>query len=242
MIRVGVIGGTHILEMRALEEVEETEVETPYGTAEVEIGVMGGKKVALIQRHGRRKDKPPHVINHAANFSAFKKLGVGYVIGMGSVGCLRADIELPAIIVPDDYIDFFSGATIFNSSLTHITPGFDEELRGVLLKVAKSMSEFPVVERGVYFQTRGPRLETKAEIRMIRNFADCVGMTAGSEATIAKEMGLRYAAICTMDNYAHGIRDEEIDYREIVRRAGENAKVCLNIVCEAVRILYEGVF
>lgn len=94
-----------------------------------------------------------------------------------------------------------------------------------------------MIEKGVYFQTRGPRLETKAEIAMIRNFADCVGMTAGSEATVAKELGIRYAVICTMDNYAHGVRGEIVDYEAIMRRAKENAKTCLGIVRKAVEKL-----
>jgi 5'-methylthioadenosine phosphorylase len=94
-----------------------------------------------------------------------------------------------------------------------------------------------VVEKGVYFQTRGPRLETRAEIAMIKNFADCVGMTAGSEATVARELGLRYAVICTMDNYAHGIRNEVVDYVEIVKKARQNADMCLEIVGEAVKVI-----
>ena len=136
-----------------------------------------------------------------------------------------------------DYIDFFSGVTVFSDSLVHITPSFDEYLRNILIKTAREFSSFPVIERGVYFQTRGPRLETKAEIEMIKHFADCVGMTAGSEATVAKELGIRYAVICTMDNYAHGIKNEVVDYREIVRKAKENASECLKIVGEAVKRL-----
>ncbi|MEM2022511.1 MAG: 6-oxopurine nucleoside phosphorylase, partial [Archaeoglobaceae archaeon] len=71
------------------------------------------------------------------------------------------------------------------------------------------------------------------------NFADCVGMSAGSEATVAKELGLRYAVVCTMDNYAHGIRNLSVDYQEIVKRAKENAKVCLEIVKDAVKKIWD---
>ncbi len=234
---IGIVGGTHLLENKIIEEVKEIELQTPFGTAELDLGVLNGLEVAIVQRHGRRKDKPPHRINHQANFYALKSLGVTKVIGMGSAGCLREEFEIPAIIVPHDYIDFFSGVTVFDNSLVYVTPGFDEELRKVLLSVAKRISKLPVIEKGVYFQTRGPRLETIAEIAMIKNFADCVGMTAGSEATVAKELGIRYAVICTMDNYAHGIRGAKVDYEEIVRKAKENAKNCVEIVKEAVKLL-----
>ena len=236
---IGIIGGTHILEIEVLKDVEETRIETPYGVAEVDVGTIDGIDVAIIQRHGKNKDKPPHRINHPANFHALKSLGVKYVIGMGSVGSLKEEFTIPSLIIPHDYIDFFSGVTVYNDSLVHITPGFDEYLRSVLLKVAKKHSSFPVIESGVYFQTRGPRLETKAEIAMIRNYADCVGMTAGSEATVAKELGISYAIICTMDNYAHGIKNQRIDYREIVQKAKENARECLKIVEEAVKKVWE---
>lgn len=234
---IGIVAGTHLLEMGILENKRELEIQTPFGLAEVDVGTLEGIEVALIQRHGRKKDKPPHRINHQANFYALKSLGVKKVVAMGSAGCLREEIEIPAIMIPHDYIDFFSGVTVFSSSLVYITPGFDEEIRSVLIDVAKRISKLPVIERGIYFQTKGPRLETKAEIAMIKNFADCVGMTAGSEATVAKELGLKYAIICTMDNYAHGIKGVSVDYEEIIRKARENAKNCVEIVKEAVKIL-----
>lgn len=236
---IGVIGGTHLLENGILKDKKELEVQTPFGIAEIDLGVVNGVRVAVIQRHGRKKNKPPYRINHQANFYALKSLGVKKVIAMGSAGCLREDFEIPAIIVPHDYIDFFSRVTVFSSSLVYVTPGFDEELRNVLLSVAKQVSTLPVIEKGVYFQTRGPRLETKAEVAMIKNFADCVGMTAGSEATVARELGIRYAVICTLDNYAHGIKGASVDYKEIIRKAKENARNCVEIVKESVKIIAE---
>lgn len=234
---IGIVGGTHLLENEILKEKREIEVQTHFGVAEIDLGILDNVEVAIVQRHGKKRDKPPHRINHQANFYALKSLGVTKVIGMGSAGCLREEIEIPAIIVPHDYIDFFSGVTIFNDSLVYVTPGFDEGIRKILLSVAKQISTLPVIENGVYFQTRGPRLETIAEIAMIKNFADCVGMTAGSEATIAKELGIRYAVICTMDNYAHGIRGVKVEYEEIIKKAKENAKNCVEIVKEAVKVL-----
>ncbi|MCX8172027.1 MAG: MTAP family purine nucleoside phosphorylase [Archaeoglobaceae archaeon] len=234
---IGIIGGTLLLDIEFLQNRKEIEVKTPFGVAEVDIGDLNGVKVAVIQRHGRKKNKPPHMINHPANFYAFKSLGVDKVIGIGSAGCLRENIEIPALIIPHDYIDFFSSTTIFNDSLIYITPGFDESIRKILIESAKKISKIPVIEKGVYFQTRGPRLETRAEIAMIKNFADCVGMTAGSEATVAKELGIRYAVICTMDNYAHGIKGETVDYEAIIRKARENAVVCLEIISRAVEVI-----
>ncbi len=239
-MEVAVSGGTNILSLDVLEDVKVVEVETEFGKAVLEVGYAGGFEVVLLRRHGINNDIPPHRINHAANFAALKKLGVRKVIGMGSVGCLKSEVELPAIAIPHDYIDFFSFATTVNDRLEHVTPGFDEKLRSLLIDVAREVCKkrkYNLLEKAVYFQSRGPRLETKAEVRVISSWADCVGMTAGSEATVARELGIGYACVCTMDNYANGIRGEEVDYREIVRRAKVSAEVSLEIVSGALRRL-----
>ncbi len=241
-VAVAVVGGTNILSCRVLDDVRVVEVDTPYGKAEVEVGEVRGAEIALLRRHGRNNNIPPHRINHAANFCALKKLGVKDVIGMGSVGCLKADVKLPALAIPHDYIDFFSFATTVEDELVHVTPGFDEKLREMLVEEAKKVCPkkgYNLLEKAVYFQSRGPRLETKAEVRVISQWADCVGMTAGSEATVAKELNLNYASICTVDNYANGIGSEAVDYREIVRRAKVSAAVCLEVVFNVVERILE---
>ncbi|MBI4564653.1 MAG: 6-oxopurine nucleoside phosphorylase [Planctomycetes bacterium] len=233
--RVGIIGGTHLLETGLLEEGEAREITTRWGAAEVDTGLLAGIRIAAIHRHGRKKNRPPHAINHAANLAALQSMGVARVISMGSVGCLREEVDLPSLIVPHDYIDLFGTSTIFHDALTHVTPGFDEGVRRALLDAAQAVAGGRLIDHGVYFQTRGPRLETRAEIAMIRAVADCVGMSIGSEATIARELGLSYAAVCTMDNYAHGIRGHRPEYADIVRRAGENARSCIDVVRGAIR-------
>ena len=226
---IGIIGGTILLEVQALQQAEPRELVTPYGTAEVDVGVLGGVEVALVQRHGRRRDKPPHRINHGANLAALAGLGARQVIALGSTGCLRAELDLPALMVPHDYINFFE-TTIFDDRLVHVTPGFDEELRQRLIACARAVGTLPVHDRGVYFQLRGPRLDTRAEVAFTRTIADCVGMTIGSEATVARELGLAYAALCTLDNYANGVRDAQVDQALINANARANAQACLAII------------
>lgn len=230
---IGLVAGTVLLERKALQAPQTRQCQTPYGAAEVEVGEMAGVEVALIQRHGQRRDTPPHMINHAANLAALAGLGVTKVFSLGSTGCLRADIELPALMVPDDYINFFD-VTIFNDRLVHVTPGFDADLRALLLAESRAASDIPVLERGTYFQLRGPRLDTRAEVAFSRGFADCVGMTIGSEATVARELGLGYAALCTLDNYANGVRDRDVSQAEIQQSASRNADLCLRILAAVV--------
>jgi 5'-methylthioadenosine phosphorylase len=232
---IGIIGGTILLERQALSGARPQTVETPYGSAELDLGSLGGVEVALLQRHGRRRDRPPHRVNHAANLAALSALGARQILALGSTGCLRAELELPALMIPHDYINFFD-VTIFDDRLMHVTPGFDEPLRQILIEEAGARAGLPVHDRGVYFQLRGPRLDTRAEVAFTRTFADCVGMTIGSEATIARELGLRYAALCTLDNYAHGLResDPSVEQSRIQASATRNAEACLSVLAGAV--------
>ena len=235
---IGLVAGTVLLERQALRAAEIRVVETAHGAAEIDVGELAGIEVALVQRHGRRRDKPPHRINHAANLAALGALGARKVFALGSTGCLRADIDLPALLVPDDYINFFD-VTIFDDKLVHVTPGFDEALRAILIEEARAVASLrggpPVIDRGVYFQLRGPRLDTRAEVAFSRTIADCVGMTIASEATIARELGLGYAALCTLDNYANGVRDRTVAQSEIQDSASRNADTCLEILARAVQ-------
>jgi 5'-methylthioadenosine phosphorylase len=226
---IGIIGGTILLDSDALVGARPRTVETPHGTADLDVGRLGEVEVALVQRHGRRRDRPPHRVNHAANLVALASLGAQEVLALGSTGCLQPELGLPALMIPHDYINFFD-TTVFDNSLTHVTPGFDEGLRQLLIEEAQARSGLPVHAQGVYFQMRGPRLDTRAEVALARTFADCVGMTIGSEATVARELGVRYAALCTLDNYAHGLVQQPVDQREIQASASRNAEACLLVL------------
>jgi len=183
------------------------------------IAIIGGSilknfqknNVVFLQRH--EGNTPPHKINHKKNIMTLKKQGVGLIIGVNSVGSLKIKIHPGSIVVPDDYINLFQVQTIFNTRKEHIVPSIDNDLRNKIIKASKKLN-LEVHQKGIYFQTIGPRFETVAEINMIKKFADIVGMTMGSEATIANEMGIRYASICSVDNYANGISSKQITTKE----------------------------
>ena len=216
---LGVTGGVGFFENDMFKEAELFEIETGFGPSEM-IELEG---ILFLPRHGIKSKVPPHMINHQANFSILKEKGVTKVIGMNSVGSLRNDIPPPSILIPHDYINFWDIATFHDDRIVHTVPGLDEELRGILLTKAKEYN-LEIVNRGIYIQTTGPRLETKAEISMIKNFGDVVGMTMANEATLAKEIGLAYASICSVDNYAHGIGEESLTNDMILANAKVNGE------------------
>jgi 5'-methylthioadenosine phosphorylase len=230
---LGIISGTIPLhEEDVFKNLKKTSVENQFGRALV----FASEMVAFIPRHGvdAKQGIPPHRINHRANLAALQGMGVEEVIGINSTGSLKRDVEPGMIVIPDDYISLSVLPTIFNDKAVHITPALNQELRQTLIRTSEKLG-VAVKGNGVYWQTSGPRLETKAEIRLMSQFADIVGMTMASEATIAEELGLSYAAICSVDNYGHGLVQEPLAAEKIAQGARRNIRTILKIIDSYMR-------
>lgn len=201
----------------------------------VEIAVIGGsgfstfkkRGVLFLNRHG--KNIPPHKINHKKNISFLKKKGIKIIIGINSVGSLKKKIKVGTIVIPNDYINLKNIHTYCDIKAKHITPGLDQGLRKKIIASAKK-SKIKILPKATYIQTIGPRFETKAEVNMIKNFADIVGMTMANEATLAKELNIKYASICVVDNYANGIADKKISIKDIIKNQDKNRKKIIRLL------------
>jgi 5'-methylthioadenosine phosphorylase len=214
---LGLIMGSHRFNLNNLADFQERVVETKYG----EVHVMHSDDIIVLPRHGMFSDIPPHMINHKANMLAFSKLGVDKILSITSVGSLKLELSPKEIIMPDDYINFWNIQTYFDDKIRHIIPGLDQELREL---VHSKIRTLPLDIRfdGVYIQTHGPRLETRAEINMLKDHGDVVGMTMASEATLAKEIGIQYANISFIDNYCNGVVDRPLTIDAISKNQAKN--------------------
>jgi 5'-methylthioadenosine phosphorylase len=205
---LGIIGGTSLL-FSNLPPLDKRIIYTPYGNTEVMCG-----DIALVLRHQRCT--PPHRINFRSQLAALAILGVDRVIAIGSAGSLKQDITPGSLVIPTDYYTMAAIPSIFNYSINHVQPGLSAPF-------ARKLKEAIPEARlgGIYVQTQGPRIETVAEVRDLARIADIVGMTLASEATLAIELGLEFAALCTIDNYANGLSAETLTYEHIVEVAGQ---------------------
>jgi len=225
---LGIISGTICLRgKRTFQDFEQRIVKNEFGRALV----LLSDAIAFIPRHGKDPENYilPHLINHQANLKALKNMGVKEVIGINSTGSLKMCLEPGMFVVPDDYIMPSGGPTIYSNKAVHITPTINEEIRRKLIEAARNCG-IKVIDGGVYWQTTGPRLETRAEISMMAQFADLVGMTMASEAIIAKEMDLPYASLCSVDNYGHGLQEKQLTMEEITRQVYNNSEAVIKIV------------
>ncbi|MCK7507321.1 MAG: hypothetical protein MZV70_26940 [Desulfobacterales bacterium] len=139
------------------------------------------------------------------------------------------------IVIPDDFITLTATPTIHQNKALHITPSLNESVRQKLIAAARDCN-LDVVETGTYWQVTGPRLETRAEIRMMANFADVVGMTMANEAVIALEMGLPYASACFIDNYGNGLVEKPLDMEEIIAGTRKNADRMMRLLEQYVKL------
>ena len=210
---LAIIGGTGLDQLSNLKIMHRQVIRTPYGepSGALTFGTINQHEVMFLARHGYGHTIPPHEVNYRANLWALYEQGAKRVISVASVGGIRADLIPGEIVIPDQIIDYTHGRlfTYFDGRerpVTHIdfTHPYTPALRKQILTAAAIAKE-KCLDGGVYAATQGPRLETSAEInRLERDGADMVGMTGMPEASLARELGLNYAAIAVVVNYAAG--------------------------------------
>ena len=207
---LAIIGGTSLLDYSS-SQLQKIKQHTPYGSSEI----LRGDGFLLLMRHQNRC--APHIIPYLAHIAALKLSGADRIVAFGSTGSYRPELIPGSRIIPDDFIMVDPAPTRYNHSIGHATPVFDLEIREKLAEISPE-AKFG----GTYLQTTGPRLETKAEISWQSKLADVVGMTIGSEVSVSAELKIPFAAICTVDNYAHGICNSDISYDSIIEKVREN--------------------
>lgn len=220
-----VIGGTGLTRIAGLEVLSSQTVETPWGppSAAVQSLALGARRIGFLARHGDPHRIAPHRVNYRANLWALHALGVRRVLAINAVGGIREDMGPQTLVVPDQLIDYTYGrASSFSdaedTAVEHVdfTSPYAGALRAALVEALQDLGLESVCE-GCMAVTQGPRLETAAEIRRLRqDGCDLVGMTGMPEAVLARELGLDYACLAVVANWAAGCSDEgEISIEDI---------------------------
>jgi 5'-methylthioinosine phosphorylase len=215
---LGIIGGTGLTQLANLEVTRRQVIRTPYGepSGALTFGKLSGREIVFLARHGYGHTIPPHAVNYRANIWSLHSEGVSRIVSVASVGGIRPDLKPGTLSVPAQILDYTWGRkhTFFDGPdqpVTHVdfTRPYDESLRTHLLAAAARAGE-EVVDGGTYATTQGPRLETSAEIdRLERDGAAMVGMTGMPEAALAREIGLPYATLAVVVNFAAGRGDSQ---------------------------------
>ncbi|MBK1718558.1 S-methyl-5'-thioinosine phosphorylase [Thiocystis violacea] len=221
---LAIIGGSGFASLPSLSVIDSRPVETPYGetSAPVARGRLGDREVLFLPRHGPSHHLPPHGINYRANLWALRASQAERVVALAAVGGITPAYGPRVLAVPDQIIDYTHGRehTLHDGvsgTVGHIdlTEPYCEDLRRALIAACARLGR-SVVVGGTYGATQGPRLETRAEIlRYERDGCDMVGMTGMPEASLARELGLCYASLAFVVNWAAGKSGRIITMKEI---------------------------
>ncbi len=223
-VEMAIIGGSGFYQPGMLTDVREELVETPYGEIRPLIGKNQKLEVAFLPRHGKDHSVLPHQVNYRANIWGLKELGVKRIIATTAVGSLKPELAPGAMVIVDQFLDFTKQRplTFFEQGdvqKAHIdvTEPYCPALRGFLGQAASKIN-LPVQIGGCYVCAEGPRYETAAEIRMFRMLGGTVvGMTGVPEVVLARELGICYANISTITNWAAGITVTPLKHAEVVQ-------------------------
>lgn len=211
---IGVFGGSGFYSF--LDDVEEIEMETPYGkpSDKIALASIGSKIVAFLPRHGKDHSYPPHMIPYRANLYAMKTLGVKYIIAPTASGSLNKEIRPGDFVVCDQFIDRTWGRkdTYYDGPETkHISTAepYCQELRELAIEVCKDIG-VSVHEKGTVVVVQGPRFSTKAESRWFNKMGwDVINMTQYPECVLAKELQIPYVNIALITDYDAGLEGED---------------------------------
>ncbi|MEI6103028.1 MAG: MTAP family purine nucleoside phosphorylase [Methanothrix sp.] len=223
---LAVIGGVGY----ALEGLAD-EVDTPYGKVPIVRCRVKGQKIVFISRHGE-DHLPPHKVNYRAIISAARISGANTVISTNTVGSM-AGHPMGSIFLPSDFVEFTKCRpnSFFEDKAVHVDMSrpYCPRLRASLAEAAGSIGQ--QVAKGVYVCAEGPQLESPAQIRMMRQFGDVVGMTGYPEVVLAREAQLCYASLCIVTNPAAGMKGGSV---LAISEIAELMKKCQETVGEII--------
>ena len=239
---VGIIGGSGLYQMEALDEAVEHKVTTPFGAPSdvLVTGRVKGVPVAFLARHARGHRLLPTEVPYRANIYALKALGVTHVIASGAVGSLREEVAPRHLVIPDQVIDktYRRPGTFFDDLAVHVelaTP-FCGGLRNALVKGGAG---FPVRihQGGTYVCMEGPQFSTRAESELHRSWgASLIGMTVMPEAKLAREAELCYALVALPTDYdCWRPHPANLDQAKLIEEIFGNIKTATQNAIELVR-------
>jgi len=237
-VKIGVIGGSGLYEMETLTDIEQVNIETPFGNPSDEyiLGTLEGVRVAFLPRHGRGHRISPSELNFRANIYGFKKLGVGYIISITAVGSLKENIHPLNIVIPDQFFDrtrqrvstFFGDGLVAHIAFADpVCPDLSE-----LIFQAAVESGATVHKGGTYLCMEGPAFSTRAESNVYRQWGmDIIGMTNLQEAKLAREAEICYATMAMVTDYDCWHEEEEdVTVEAIIQNLMKNAALAKKIV------------
>ena len=242
---IGIIGGSGLYALDALEDAQWIAVNTPWGAPsdEVLFGRIGEVRVRFLPRHGRGHRIPPSHVNARANIDALKRAGITDLLAISSVGSLREALAPGRFVVADQFIDrtrdrpssFFGPGMVAHVSLADpVCPRLS-----AMAADAVEAAGGETTRSATYLAMEGPQFSTRAESLLFRKWgADLIGMTAMPEARLAREAELPYALIGMVTDYDCWRKpNASVEASEVIAQMHANGDLARATVAKFVAML-----
>ncbi len=241
--KIGIIGGSGLYQMPELTDIDEIEVQTPFGSPSDKfiLGTLEGERVAFLPRHGRGHRFTPTEVPFRANICGMKLLGVERILSASAVGSLQEEYAPLDMVIPDQFFDrtrararestFFGDGIVAHVAFAH---PLCSQL-GDTLEQACQTTDVKVHRGGTYICMEGPAFSTLAESKVYRSWGmDVIGMTNLQEAKLAREAEICYATLALVTDYDCWM-SESFKYLNGVAANGVNAEVSAKTVVEVLK-------
>jgi len=242
---IGVIGGSGLYAVDALEDPQWVAIDTPWGQPSDELltGRIADVKFVFLPRHARGHRLPPSEVNARANIDALKRAGCTDVIAMSAVGSLREDFAPGRFVVVDQFIDrtFAREKSFFGTGMVaHVSMADPTCPRlSALCADAANAAGADVASGGMYLAMEGPQFSSRAESELYRGWGcDVIGMTAMPEAKLAREAELPYALVGMVTDYDCWRGGEDaVEVSAVIAQLTANAGTARKLIVELAKAL-----
>jgi len=245
-MKIGIIGGSGLEKGDVLQNLEELEIETPYGkpSSKIKKGTINNAEIFILSRHGANHEITPTNVNNKANIYALSKLGCEYILATTAVGSLRENIEPGNFVILNQFIDLTKHRSItffddFKKGINHISLAepFSQKLRSYLIDSCQEL-DLRHHKIGTVLTIEGPRFSTRAESFMFKKFAHVVNMSTSPEAILAREAGIEYAVIAMSTDYdCWKMNEEPVSWEEIKKVMDKNSENVKKVLVKTIEKL-----
>lgn len=237
MPKIGIIGGSGLYKIDALNDIKEIKISTPFGepSDSYMVGKLDGIEIAFLARHGRGHRLLPNELNYRANIYGMKKLGVEKLISISAVGSLKKELKPLDIVLPDQFVDRTNQArktTFFGEGIAaHISfcDPVCKDLVDLIYKEGKKI-DIKIHHKGTYINMEGPAFSTKAESLLYKSWGmDIIGMTNMAEARLAREAEMCFATIAFVTDYDSWY-EEVVTIDMVIQNLLKNVEIAKKLV------------
>ncbi|KWV95084.1 S-methyl-5'-thioadenosine phosphorylase [Erythrobacter sp. AP23] len=230
---IGIIGGSGLYAIDALEDAQWIPVQSPWGEPSDEIlcGRIGHVRVRFLPRHGRGHRIAPSTLNSRANIDALKRAGCTDILAISAVGSLSEELPPGRFVTVDQFIDNTKGrpSSFYGDGFVAHVSMADPVCHRLSKHAAKSVAKAggECSEGATYLAMEGPQFSTRAESRLYRHWgAEVIGMTGMPEARLAREAELPYALLAMVTDYdSWQANGEAVDVAQVIERMQQNSKL-----------------